>query len=316
MSSIVFFPFGSYVITDTLRIPVGSRIVGQAWSQIMAKGAKFQDALNPRVAVQVGMDGDIGIIEIQDMMFTVSGPTAGAILVEWNVHESTQGSAGLWGKHYTLLILVALFDRMLISLDTHIRVGGAIGSGLQKTQCPKLTGSINPNCIAASLLMHLTPKSSAYIANSWIWVADHDLDVITQDQIDIYSARGVLIESQGPSWLYGTASEHNVMYQYQLSNAKDIVLGMIQTESPYFQTTPKAPLPFGIASSVFPNDPTFNQCPSNSITCAVSWAVRIIDSSTVYVLSASMYSFRYGCAVAYTLQVYTVGSLNIAKDVF
>lgn len=104
MSSIVFFPFGSYIITDTLRIPVGSRIVGQAWPQIMAKGAKFQDALKPRVAVQVGKEGDKGIIEIQDMMFTVSGPTAGAIVVEWNVHESTQGSAGLWGKTYVTLI--------------------------------------------------------------------------------------------------------------------------------------------------------------------------------------------------------------------
>jgi len=26
------------------------------------------------------------------MLFTVQGPTAGAILMEWNVHESTQGS--------------------------------------------------------------------------------------------------------------------------------------------------------------------------------------------------------------------------------
>lgn len=204
---------------------------------------------------------------------------------------------------------------MLISLDTHIRVGGAIGSGLQKTECPKLTGSIDRNCIAASLLMHLTPKSSAYIANSWIWVADHDLDVITQDQIDIYSARGVLIESQGPSWLYGTASEHNVMYQYQFSEAKNIVLGMIQTESPYFQTTPKAPLPFDIASSPFPNDPTFSNCPSDSITCAVAWAVRIIDSSTVYVPSAGRCSFKDRYAVAHTFQVYTVSSLNIAKSV-
>jgi hypothetical protein len=33
--------------------------------------------------------------------------------------------------------------------------------------------------------------------NVWVWVADHDLDKVTQDQIDIYVARGVLIESQG-----------------------------------------------------------------------------------------------------------------------
>ncbi|KAH1734685.1 hypothetical protein KXV22_007950, partial [Aspergillus fumigatus] len=129
---------------------------------------------NPHVAVQVGQPGDTGIVEIQDMMFTVSGATAGAILVEWNIHESSKGSAAMW--------------------DSHIRVGGAIGSNLQKDQCPKKTGSINPDCIAASLLLHLTPKSSAYLENIWVWVADHDLDVITQDQIDVYSARGVLIE--------------------------------------------------------------------------------------------------------------------------
>jgi hypothetical protein len=98
MSSIVYFPFGVYIIKDTLKVPVGSRIIGQAWSQIMATGPKFEDETKPRVAVQVGKAGDRGIIEIQDMMFTVSGPTAGAILMEWNVHESTQGSAGMWGE--------------------------------------------------------------------------------------------------------------------------------------------------------------------------------------------------------------------------
>lgn len=63
----------------------------------MATGAKFQDVNNPKVAVQVGQIGDVGVIEIQDMMFTVSGPTAGAVLVEWNVYEISQGSVGLWG---------------------------------------------------------------------------------------------------------------------------------------------------------------------------------------------------------------------------
>ncbi|KAH1736213.1 hypothetical protein KXV22_006785, partial [Aspergillus fumigatus] len=67
LSSVVFFPFGVYVIRDTLRVPVGSRITGQAWSQIMATGPKFEDMKNPHVAVQVGQPGDTGIVEIQDM---------------------------------------------------------------------------------------------------------------------------------------------------------------------------------------------------------------------------------------------------------
>lgn len=97
MSSIVFFPHGVYVIKDTLRVPVGSRIIGQAWSQIMAKGSKFENELDPHVAVRVGIEGDIGIIEIQDMLVTVSGSTEGAVLMEWNVRESSPGSAAMWG---------------------------------------------------------------------------------------------------------------------------------------------------------------------------------------------------------------------------
>lgn len=98
LSAIVYFPYGIYVIQDTLNIPKNSRIIGQAWPQIMAKGSKFQDINAPHVAVRVGSPGDVGIAEIQDMLFTVSGPTAGTILMEWNIHESVQGSVGLWGK--------------------------------------------------------------------------------------------------------------------------------------------------------------------------------------------------------------------------
>jgi len=98
ISAIVYFPFGVYIITDTLNVPVGSRIIGQAWPQIIATGSAFADIMNRHVAVQVRDSGSIGSVEIQCMLFTVKGPTAGAVLMEWNVHELTQGSAGLWGK--------------------------------------------------------------------------------------------------------------------------------------------------------------------------------------------------------------------------
>lgn len=122
ISSIVFFPFGVYVIKDTLNVPVGSRIIGQAWSQIMATGSKFQDELNPRVVVKVGDPGDVGIVEIQDMLFTVSGNTAGAVLMEWNVHESTQGSAGLWGKSSHNYF----FQTYVILTCKQIRISGSV----------------------------------------------------------------------------------------------------------------------------------------------------------------------------------------------
>jgi hypothetical protein len=120
--------------------------------------------------------------------------------------------------------------------------------------------------------------------NIWAWTADHDLDTKSQDQLDVFAARGILIESQGPTWLYGTSSEHNVLYQYQLSGAKDIVLGMVQTESPYFQPTPPAPRPFSLGQ--FANDPDFSNCRASEKLCASSWAVRIVDSESIYMLGA------------------------------
>ncbi|KAL9573915.1 hypothetical protein ACKAV7_001947 [Fusarium commune] len=140
MSAIVYVLFSVYIISDTVEILVGLRVIGQVWPQIMATGSKFADALKPRVAVRVGLPGQVGVIEIQNMIMTVKGATAGAIMMEWNVHESGQGSAGLW--------------------DSHFRVGGAAGTDLTVKDCPKLSGKVNPNYIAASLMLHLTPDSS------------------------------------------------------------------------------------------------------------------------------------------------------------
>jgi len=35
-------------------------------------------------------------MEITDIIFSTVGPAAGAIVVEWNVKESSQGKAGDW----------------------------------------------------------------------------------------------------------------------------------------------------------------------------------------------------------------------------
>ncbi|KAF3187683.1 hypothetical protein TWF788_001902 [Orbilia oligospora] len=79
----------------------------------MATGPNFEDMKKPYVAVRVGKIDDVGDIEITDVMFTARGPTAGAVLVEWNVKAASQGSAGMW--------------------DCVIRVGGAHGTGQQIT---------------------------------------------------------------------------------------------------------------------------------------------------------------------------------------
>ncbi|KAF3935337.1 hypothetical protein ABW19_dt0208341 [Dactylella cylindrospora] len=273
---IVFFPAGIYKVTGQIFVPVGSRIVGESWSQIMGTGSYFADVDNPKVMIKVGNPGESGVIEIQDMIFTTRGATAGAILMEWNVKQSSQGSAAMW--------------------DSHFRVGGAAGTDLRATDCPKLSKVINKNCMAASMLLHLTTQSSAYLENVWAWVADHDVDILAQTQIDVYVARGVLIESTNPTWLWGTASEHNVLYQYQTYKASNLFMGLIQTESPYFQSQPMAPTPFKVSedgTGLFPEDPNFYNCDTATSLklCSVSWALRILDSTDIYIYGVGFYSW-------------------------
>jgi hypothetical protein len=105
--------------------------------------------------------------------------------------------------------------------------------------------------------------------------------------VNIFSGRGVLIESKGPTWLYGTASEHNVLYQYELSKAENVYMGHIQTETPYFQPAPNALQPFPVGK--FGGDPDFRDCTND--TCKESWGLRILDSKNVFIYSAGMYSF-------------------------
>ena len=125
---------------------------------------------------RVGNPGEVGTVEITDLMFETKGPAPGAIIVEWNIQQSYPGGAGMWEAHY--------------------RIGGSAGTQLQQTQCikdpatplgagdPKLT-----SCSGAFLLLHITKGASAYIENVWGWIADHELDELSRDQVDIFSGR-------------------------------------------------------------------------------------------------------------------------------
>jgi hypothetical protein len=167
-NKIAYFPAGIYSIRGTIVIPTGSKVQGSSWSQVQANGAYFQDMKNPRVAVKVGEHGDIGTMEIVEMMFTVKGPTAGAIMVEWNVHESFQG-AGTVVRNFSSVMLLT-WNSLAGMWDSHIRIGGATGSELDNQKCPK--GSFSEACISVSLMMHITSKGSGYFENVWAWVAD------------------------------------------------------------------------------------------------------------------------------------------------
>lgn len=149
---ILFFPHGTYLVTDTLFFPPGSRVFGEGWPAISASGDAFADACNPTPLIRVGDAGDVGTAQFSDMVFTVADVLPGCTLLEVNMAGEEVGDVGFW--------------------NTHVRVGGAVGSKVQ-TEC----GGSPAECRAAFMLVHLTESSSAYVENMWLWTADHDLDV-------------------------------------------------------------------------------------------------------------------------------------------
>ncbi|KAJ5207928.1 hypothetical protein N7449_002307 [Penicillium cf. viridicatum] len=267
---VIYFDHGAYVITSTIKVPKDIKITGEIWPMLMAHGKTFADQENPVPVFQVGEKGDTGSVEMSDLIITTKGPAAGAILMEWNVAGSSQGSAGMW--------------------DVHFRIGGAAGTELQSDTCPKTPKektTPKEECMAAFMLLHITKKGSAYLENTWFWTADHELDLKDHNQINVYTGRGVLIESQNPVWLWGTSSEHHQLYNYQVSSAKNVFMGLIQSETPYYQSNPTSLTPYTPQNSW--NDPDFSNCTTNS--CRKAWGLRVLGSSDVFVYGAGLYSF-------------------------
>lgn len=96
----------------------------------------------------------------------------------------------------------------------------------------------------------------------------------------------MLIESTHPTWLYASASEHNVLYQYMIRGANNLFLGMIQTESPYYQSTPPAPQPFEKSVGRFIGDPSYTDCKPNVPGSCMAWGVMVEQSSNIFIYGA------------------------------
>lgn len=111
----------------------------------------------------------------------------------------------------------------------------------------------------------------------------------------VYVARGFLIESTSPTWLYGTSSEHASLYRYNFAGAQNIYTTMIQTESPYYQSTPGPPASWkdtlGL-KDVFETDPEFNCAKDDDFSgCDESWAVILQGSQNIHIGGAGTYSW-------------------------
>jgi len=52
VDNLIYFPSGSYVITSTVTIPPHTRITGEVWSQLVARGPFFADMAHPKVMIK------------------------------------------------------------------------------------------------------------------------------------------------------------------------------------------------------------------------------------------------------------------------
>lgn len=185
---IIYFDHGHYLVSNTITVPVNTRIVGEAWAVIMADGAAFRNVNSPTPVFKIGNPGNVGYVEISELVFLTRGPQPGAILMEWNSRDPAgqQGVNGIW--------------------DVHFRVGGSKGTRLEAAQCAKNPGvpitTPNPACYGAFMLLKIGKTASLYMENNWVWTSDHALDGPDYNQINIYTGRGIYTESEnGPVWM-------------------------------------------------------------------------------------------------------------------
>ncbi|KAK1638756.1 pectate lyase superfamily protein-domain-containing protein [Colletotrichum phormii] len=288
--SILFVDAGSYILTGAVTVPAGVKMVGETWSQLVARGPAFSDESKPTPMLRWAAPARSAMSR------------SGAVLVEWNMAADAKGSAALW--------------------DCHVRVGGATGTDLTPAECPALTSGIAPGCTAASLMMHIKPGASGYFENMWPWVADHIIDDPdledgnnTMVQNSVYVARGLLVESTEPTWLYGTSSEHAVMYQYNFHNAASVFAAMIQTESPYYQPTPTPPAPFASSVGLFPGASDYSCAASDEFSgCDESWAVVMRGCEDIVIAGAGLVRWEHLVTIGAKYTAVMDGKGIAAKD--
>ncbi|RAH81385.1 exo-beta-1,3-glucanase [Aspergillus japonicus CBS 114.51] len=262
---LIYFPAGTYIVTDTIFVPSGSRIIGDSFASIIsAVGDNFENEASPRAMIRVGYPGDTGVAQISDMVFTVADILPGCQLLEVNIAGTNPGDVGFW--------------------NTHFRIGGAVGS-LVESQCTSNAES----CKAAYGLIHLTSTSSVYIENMWGWTADHDLD--GENAQTISTGRGMLVEATAATWLIGTGMEHNTLYQYNFHHARNVFSALQQSESPYWQGVGSTLAPAPWDEHLTTSDPDFAECGADDALCRMALFERISGSSELFLYGGCNWVF-------------------------
>jgi len=115
--------------------------------------------------------------------------------------------------------------------------------------------------------MHITRKASAYLENVW-----------TSKHVVGGASRGLLVESRGPTWLWGTSFEGAGLYQYGMAGAEQVLLGgaLAVAATCSSQLDQLAPTDGGQA---FLGDQEFAESPG---------VFGVIDSKSTYILGAAI----------------------------
>lgn len=275
-NKVTYFPHGVYLVSSTITVPVGSRLVGEVWSVISGIGSNFFNAADPKPVLRIGAKGTIGKAELTDLVITIHGVLPGAILVEINMAGLNPGDVSL---HNTIL-----------------RVGGTTDTNVNDV-CDVSPGT----CKAGFLMLHLTVSSSAYLEDVWAWTADHSLEASPSGNwasTYVATGRGFLIESTQATWLMGVAPEHQTLYGLNINNAQNVYVAMAQIETPYWQPSPPpspnlhAPKPW-TANAKY-GDPNFQYCNDDVDNCYKAWGMRVSGGSGILVYGVGVWTFFEG----------------------
>ncbi|KAK6512918.1 hypothetical protein TWF506_009080 [Arthrobotrys conoides] len=274
----IFVDYGIYIVTRTLIIHPGTRIIGEVWPKFLAAGAYFTNAKNPHPVFQIGKPGQTGRVEIQDILVTAKAGSAGAISFQWNLKgpDIYNDVGGMWSCHSV--------------------IGAQPFSGLEAAQCGHGARPLS-KCTGGFMHLHITRHASnLYLENNYYASAAYQsIQPSPSQPLDVYVGRGVLIDgSPGGIWLYSIASQNSVLYQYQIQNSANIFASSLESTNPSFQSNPVAPAPFTVVNTSL-SDPNFATiCKAHTgaayAKCAKAFGLRIINSDNVAIYSTSLLS--------------------------
>ncbi|KAK1541347.1 LysM domain-containing protein [Colletotrichum paranaense] len=177
---------------------------------------------------------------------------------------------------------------VVIQLPSSELSSGSTGRGIENTAMSGVTTAVadtNDRSLLAALTRLgewvLAPIYSTSVDATALWdyhvrvggATGPDLTPTESARNSIYVAYGLLVESTGATWLYGTASEYVVMYQYNFHNAASVFAAMIQADS----------------VGLFP---AYSCAARNELSgCDASWAVVMHGCEDRIIAGAGLYSW-------------------------